>query len=104
MIFQVPLPESRAAFRYGVSFCERVWLRAILAYFGQEIAARAMIAFCKPPPRTPATASAKTRPGKARNMSEMRMSTVSIHLPCQPQKRPIQVPSAVMIATSRRVE
>ena len=74
------------------------------AYFGQEIATSAMIAFCNPPPNTPATASAKTSPGKARNMSEMRISTVSIHFPCQPQNRPITVPVTVMIATRSRVE
>ena len=32
------------------------------------------------------------------------MSTVSIHLPCQPQKTPTRVPRAVTMATSSSVE
>ena len=104
MIFAVLLPESFAALIQAVSFCERVWLRAILAYFGQEMAASAMMAFCSPPPSTPATASANTSPGKARNISEMRMSRVSIQLPFQPQNTPTAVPIAVIIATSSNVE
>ena len=104
MIVPVLLPESFAAFIQTVSFWARVWLRAIRAYLGQEITARAIMAFCNPPPSTPATASANTSPGKARNRSEIRISTVSNALPYQPQTTPTAVPKAVMIATSKRVE
>ena len=104
MSFAVLLPDSFAAFIQTVSFCASVWLRAMRAYFGHEIAASAMIAFCSPPPKEPATASANTRPGNARNISDMRMSTVSIHRPCQPQNTPTTVPSTVMTTTSRSVE
>ena len=104
MIFPVPLPESRTAFIHWDSFWLRVWLRAILAYLGQEMAARAMMAFCSPPPRDPATARANTSPGKARNTSEIRISTVSVRPPTQPQVTPTAVPRPVMTATSNRVE
>ena len=104
MSFAVLLPESFAAFIQTVSFWASVWLLAMRAYLGQEIAASAIIAFCSPPPRTPATASANTNPGNARNISEMRMRTVSSHPPLHPQNTPTAVPSVVMTATSRSVE
>ena len=104
MILNVLLPASFEAFRYAVSRWASVWLLAMRAYLGQEIAARAMIAFCRPPPSTPATAMAKTRPGNARKISEIRMRTVSARFPCQPQKTPTRVPTAVMTATRSRVE
>ena len=44
MIFTVLLPDKTAACKYTVSFCASVWLLAIRAYFGQLIAASAMIA------------------------------------------------------------
>ena len=52
----------------------------------------------------PATASANTSPGKARNTSEMRINTVSTQPPTQPQMTPTAVPTAVMTATSKSVE
>ena len=104
MIFPVPLPDSRTAFIHWVSFCANVWLRAIRAYFGHEIAASAIMAFCNPPPSTPATARANTRPGNARNTSETRISTVSVRPPTQPQVTPTAVPRVVMTATSKSVE
>ena len=97
-------PASFAAFRNGVSRIESVWLLAIRAYFGHEIAARARTALWRPPPRTPATASAKTRPGNARQRSETRMSRLPARPRAQPQKTPTAVPKAVIIATKRNVE
>ena len=104
MIFPVPLPESRTAFIHWVSFWESVWLRAILAYLGQEMAARAIMAFCRPPPRVPATAKANTSPGNARNTSDTRMSTVSVMPPTQPQRTPTAVPRIAVTVTSSSVE
>ena len=74
------------------------------AYFGQQMAARAITAFCMPPPSTPATASANTKPGKARKMSETRMSTVSSFPPRQPHTTPTAVPKMLTIATKASVE
>ncbi len=100
----VPLPESRAARIQGASLRARVWLRASRAYLGQDTAASARMALCSPPPRAPATARANTSPGKARNISDTRMSTASAHPPKKPPQRPTAVPSTVTAATSSSVE
>ena len=102
-IFGTLLPDIFTAIRYGESFCASVSPLASLANFGHPITASAMIAFCIPPPRTPATASAKTRLGNARNKSEIRISTVSAIPPHHPQISPITVPVTVTIETSRSV-
>ena len=104
IILNVPLPESFTARIHVVSFRARVWLRAIRAYLGQEMAARAMIALCSPPPKLPATASANTRPGKARKTSEILMKKVSVKSPRQPQRMPTAVPTTVITDTSSSVE
>ena len=51
-----------------------------------------------------AVAGANTSPGKARNISDTRMSTASAHPPKKPPQRPTAVPSTVTAATSSSVE
>ena len=87
----------------GVAGCYKVQI-AYYESLGQDTAASAKMALCSPPPRAPATARANTSPGKARNISDTRMSTASAHPPKKPPQRPTAVPSTVTAATSSSVE
>ena len=80
----------------------RTW--ASRAYLGQLMAAKARMALWTPPPNTAATARAKTSPGKAKNISAVRINRVSIVLPVLAQIMPTRLPKTVMKPTSSKVE
>ena len=82
------------------SFISRTLLLAILAYFVQLIKEIAIIALIILPPRSPATAIAKTRPGKARNTSTILIISLSIFPPIYPLIIPTVVPNKKVIKTT----
>lgn len=75
-------------------------LRARRAYFDQLTIAIAMTAFFILAPIIPATAMARTIPGKEIIISESLMITMSTHPPKYPASVPKIVPATKIIATN----
>lgn len=78
-------------------------LLASLAYLGQLTTATAITAFFTLAPIIPATAIARTIPGKEIIISDILIITASIHPPKYPANVPSKVPIAKISTTSINV-